>query len=244
MGKLNQVLAVEKGAKTRAHERLTAIYQQLQKGPLLSGLSKTYQPKDEEGERLPAETQVLQLRVAQCLKEVAESQSEVFDVTATKDTANCSAKADVVVDGKAILKDVPVTTLLYLEKELTGVHTLVSKLPTLDPSSVWHRDDTQDAYATDVIESVRTKKVPKNHVVALATKEHPEQVQVFTEDVIVGYWKKIEYSGALPADQKNAMLRRVETLQNAVKVAREEANQLEAPAVKIGKPVFDYLFAS
>jgi hypothetical protein len=241
MAKLNQIIAVEKGAKTRAHDRLTAIYQTLQKADLLTGLAKTYQPKDEEGEVLPPETKVLQVKVSESLKEVAESQAEVWDVTATKDYANCGAKADVVVDGKPLLKDVPVSHLLYLEKELVGIHTLISKLPTLDASRKWHFDREQDCYATDEVRTVRTNMVPRNHVLAEATEKHPAQVQVYNEDVVVGYWTKIDYSGALPVEQKNAILRRVEALQNAVKVAREEANQIEATPVKEGETIFRYL---
>ncbi len=243
MARLNQILAIEKGAKTRALERITEVYQKLQKPALLNGLSRTYQPLDEMGEKFPPEQQTLQLRVPECLAEVAASQTEVYDIIATKDVANRSAASDVLIDGKVFLKDMPVTTLLSLEKELLGLHTVVKKLPVLDSAQVWHKDPNADAYATDPVQTVKTKKIPKNHVKADATDKFPAQVEMFTEDVVVGYWTKIEFSGAISAEQRNAMLRRVESLQDAVKVAREAANQFEVTNVKIGKTIFDYLFA-
>ena len=84
----------------------------------------------------------------------------------------------------------------------------------------------------------------RNHVRAEATTKHPAQVDVYKEDVVVGYWKSIKYSGALPAVRLNELLGRVEKLQKAVKFAREEANSKEVQRKKIGKSVFEYLFAA
>lgn len=41
----------------------------------------------------------------------------MFDVVATQDFANCQAKADVMVEGRVLIKDAPVTHLLFLEKQ-------------------------------------------------------------------------------------------------------------------------------
>jgi hypothetical protein len=90
---------------------------------------------------------------------------------------------------------------------------------------------------------VRTKKVPRNHVKAEATEKHPAQVEVYHEDVVVGYWRTVKFSGALPAQRVNELLERVEKLQAAVKFAREDANGTEVTDQKPGKKVFDYLFA-
>ena len=51
-------------------------------------------------------------------------------VLATQDFANCQAKANVVVDGQTILKEVPVTHLLFLEKQLVDLRTFIDGLPT------------------------------------------------------------------------------------------------------------------
>jgi len=68
-------------------------------------------------------------------------------------------------------------------------------------------------------------------------------VEVYYEDVTVGHWRTIKFSGALPATRVNELLARVEKLQEAVKFAREEANNLEVEDVKTGEAVLSYLFA-
>lgn len=242
--KLNQIIAIEKGVKSTAFQELTEAHHQLQKPTLLSGISRTYQPRDEEGEQFPPEFTKVQVTAEAVVKDTAKILTKLFDVTATKDWANCVAKADVVVDGRAILKDVPATYLLFLEKQLVDLHTFVKKLPTLDPSETWSFDPSADCYVTDPVQTAKTKKVPRNHVKAEATEKHPAQVEVFHEDVVVGYWKTLKFSGALPATRVKELLGRVEKLQEAVKFAREEANGLEAPDKKTGDAVLGYLFGA
>lgn len=242
MQRLNQIIAVEKSIKARAHAELTEAHQQLQKPALLQGITRTYRPKDEEGERLPTESTRVQLRVETILAKVAQVLTELFDVTVTKEVTNCDALADVTVDGRVLLPQMPVTTLLFLEKQLVDLHTFVKKLPVLDPSESWLEDSAQNCFATEAVETVRTKKVPRNHVKAEATEKHPAQVDVYHEDIVVGYWRTVKFSGALPARRVATLLERVEKLQRAVKVAREEANQHEAETTEVGAKVFGYLF--
>jgi len=83
------------------------------------------------------------------------------------------ARADVVIDGQTIATDVPVTYLLFLEKQLVDLHTFVKKLPVLDAAESWVRDDSTDSWRTEAVRTIRTKKVPRNHVKAEATDKHP-----------------------------------------------------------------------
>lgn len=242
MAKLCQILAVEKSVKNKAHQGLTEIYQKMQKPALLAGISRSYTPKDDEGEKLPSESTKVQLFAGDVLKETTKIMTDLFDVTATKDYANCAAKTDVVIGDVVIAKAVPVTYLLFLEKKLVDVHTLVSKLPTLDPSEEWSLDPNVNCYASRSSETVRSKKVPKVLTKAPATDKHPAQVEVFQEDVGVGTWKTVKFSGALPAQRVADILERVERLQRAVKFAREECNSAEAEQVHVGEKVFKYLF--
>ncbi|MGI5285179.1 hypothetical protein ACQEVF_17845 [Nonomuraea polychroma] len=243
MAKLNQILAVEKGVKASSQRSVTDAYHTIQKAPLLSGLSRTYQPIDDEGEQLPPESTRVQVKGEQVLADVAKALTRLFDVTATKDWTNTVAKADVVVDGQTLIEQAPVTFLLFLEKQLTDLHTFVSKLPTLDPAETWTFDDNAEAWRTEQVKTTRTKKVPRNHVLAEATDKHPAQVQVFTEDIVVGYWTKTAFSGALPARRVNELLARVQKLQDAVKYAREEANGTDVEDQQVGDAVFAYLFS-
>jgi hypothetical protein len=241
--KLNQIIAIEKGTKSRSLQELTEAHHALQKPALLSGISRTYRPKDEEGEQLPSESTKVQIKAEDIIRDTVESLTRLFEVVATKDWANCKAKADVVVDGKKLLSDVPATYLLFLEKQLVDVHTFIKKLPVLDASETWTFDPSADCWATEPVQTVKTKKIPRNHVKAEATDKHPAQVEVYYEDITVGYWRTVKFSGALPARRVNELLARLEKLQEAVKFAREEANNMDVEDIKTGAAIFNYLFA-
>ena len=242
--KLSQIIAVEKGVKSDATRRVTDLHRDVQKAPLISGISRSYHPRDDEGDRLPPESTRVQVKADDVLAEVAGILTRLFDVTLTKDVANCTAAADVTVNGEPLLRGVPVTYLLFLEKQLTDVHTFVAKLPLLDPAEDWEDavDPVTGCWKTRPAQTVRSKKVPRNHEVAAATKEHPAQVQVYTEDVPAGDWTTVKFSGALPATRVRTLLDRVEELQRAVKYAREEANGTEVTDRKAGEIIFGHLF--
>ncbi len=242
MAKLNQIIAVEKGVKSRSFQDLTEAHQSVQKPALLVGLSRTYQPKDEEGEQLPPESTKVQIRAEDVLRQMGTTLTRLFDVTATKDATNCLATANVTVDDTVLLADVPVTYLLFLEKQLTDLHTFVKKLPVLDAAESWVFSDSADCWSTEPVRTIRTRKVPRNHVKAEATEKHPAQVEVYHEDIPVGYWTTVKFSGALPAKRVSELLDRVEKLQHAVKFAREEANSSEALDRRVGDKIFGYLF--
>lgn len=240
---LNQIIAIEKGVKSSSYSKLSEAHKKLQKPSLLSGLSRTYRPKDEEGDQLPSESTRVQVKAEEIIHTTSRELSKLFDVVATKDWGNTQAKANVEVDGQVLVENAPVTYLLFLEKQLTDLKTFIEKLPTLDPAEHWEYDEVQDCWATPPVETTRNKKVPRNHVKAEATEHHPAQVEVYQEDVIVGYWKTIKYNGSLPASRVNELLRRVEKLQKAVKYARAEANSMQVEKQKVGDKFFGYLFA-
>ena len=244
MSKLNQVIAVEKGVKTDTTNKLTKIYHSLQKLPPLQGISRSYRPKDEDGDRLPSESTLVQVRVEEVFRDISDTLTRLFDLTAVKDYTNTTAFADVMVEGETLLEHVPVTYLMFLEKQLTDLKTVLSHVPTLDPAENWHLDSNVGVYSTDPVETTRTKKVPRNHVKSPATDKHPAQVEMYYEDVVVGYWQTVKFSGAVPKQRVNQLLERVSKLQQAVKFAREQANGVEVTDVSVGRAVFDYLFAA
>lgn len=246
MTRLNQFLAIEKSAKAEGERSLTDAYQNLTKvDALFTGISREYQPRDEEGESLPGEKTEVKQTIAETLATVEKGMTRLFDVTLTKDVGNTTAKADVVVDGNTILADVPVTYLLFLEKKLVDFRTFVSKLPTLDPGKKWATDEALEdgVWASDARLTTKTKKIPRNHELAPATDKHPAQVQMYHEDVVVGDWTTIDFSGAVPASRRSELLERVTKLQDAVKQAREAANSIDVSDQHAGEKVFGYLFA-
>jgi hypothetical protein len=243
--KLNQIIAIEKGVKSRVQAVIDEIYKAIQKAPLFEGLERKYQPKDDEGDKLPGERKVVQARVADLLGTVRIAETELMNVTAQKEQANTLASAPVIVDGKTVLGPTPVTTLLFLEKRLTDWRTLVSKLPELDISEVWQFDADAGIYKTEPVQTHRTVKTQRPIVLYDATDKHPAQTQLITSDEIAGFWHTTRQSGAVPKSRKAELLERADKLLIAVKQAREAANALEAAdRVNVGGQIFEFLLTT
>lgn len=242
MAKLNQIIAVVNGKKTKTAKAVTDVYHNLQKPTLFEGIARSYRPSTEEGETFPPEKKLVQYKVKDALAEVRTALADLWDATATQDWANQKAVADVKVDGKTVLLKVPVTHLLFLEKQLTDIQTFVTKLPTLDTTEKWAFSEENDAFTSEETRTNKTKKVLRNHEKSPATDKHPAQVETYSEDVKVGEWATVKFSGAIQSKKKNEMLERVAKLQEAVKFAREEANNLEVESQGVAAPIFDFVF--
>lgn len=246
MTKLNQVVGLVVGAKQEANKRTAPLFHNLKVPALFVGLTQRYEPLEEGGEQLPDDNTKVQITVPEILDLFREPNSRMLDLISTAENANTEARADVTVDGETIIKDAPVTFLMqfqkFLEQEVRG---LVQAIPVLDPSQDWNPSATgrRGEYETDETKTHRTKKVAKPIVLYPATDKHPAQTQLVNEDVLAGYWHKKKFSGAVPAQRKDELLKRVETLIAAVSTAREAANDREVVDKPVGKQVFDYLFA-
>lgn len=242
MTKLNQVIAIEKGVKSRSYSAITEINKNL-KPEFFNGFTKTYQDKDEDGEKLPAESKRVQFTVPDVLRSVARSTSELMDVTAKKDWSNCTAKAPVMVDGVEIIPAAPVSYLLFLEKQLADMNTLAGNLPILDEGENWAKDANSGLFKANPTQTHRTKKVVKVLTLVQPTPEHPGQAQPYNEDIITGFWTNVKSSGAMPKPDKQRLLDRIEVLLRAVKEARESANMQDVvPTPNVGESIFNFLY--
>lgn len=242
MTKLHQLLAVAKDKKQWAQNALTGFYHQVQKPDPFNGITKVYRSKDEDGEALPGESQRVQLTAVALLRDLRHDLNFMYEVVGDIDRTNMTAAADIVIDNQVILANVPVATLLWLEKQLADMRTVFQKLPTLNPEFQWEVDETTGVWTTAERVTTRAKKIPRNHVKASATDKHPAQVEVYYEDQIVGTWHTRGLSGAMRAIEVKALQVRLEALRYAVKDARERANATEAQQLS-AVPVLDYLFA-
>ena len=241
---LHQILAVERGARTQAQRGLTEAYHVIQRANALAGLRRTYRPVEDNGEQLPPESTKVQTTVVEVIDHVIESLAPMFDLVAVRDKSTALAKASVVIGEQTLIHDAPVPYLLWLEKQLQDLETFIRKLPVLDPAEDWHEDPTREGvWATDAVETNRTKKLPRPVELAPATDKHPAQVQLAHEDVTVGRWETVKFSGAVPARQQQEMLRRVRMLAMAVKQAREQANSIQTVETEpIGATLLGYVF--
>lgn len=242
--KLNQLIAVLQSVKANASKSKTEVYQLAQKGALFQGLSRTYQPREEDGFTYPPESQKLTLKVEDLIDKFSTGLYEFINLAATQDCANTEAKASVRVEQRVIIPDVPVSYLLFLEKQLQDVKTFISSLPVLSIDKDWQHDPNRGCYITSPKETVKTKKITDFVVAYEATENHPAQIKEVSKDVVEGVWSLTEFSGALPQDRVNAMLRKVDILQKAVIQAREEANGMEVQQKQFASAIFGYLFDS
>jgi len=240
--KLNQVVAAEKTIKSQNYTKITEIDKKLKKPDLFSGFSRVYSPYEEEGEQYNPEYKKVQLRINDVLDEYCELHTDLIDITATKDDANCIAKSDIVVDGKVVAKNVCATTLLFLEKQLNDVRILVEDIPILNEAETWHYDSAVALHKTAPTTSIKTKKITKHIIVVPSTDKHPAVTDKVTEDVKEGTWEKIDESGAMLLVEKKEILKKVEKLALAVKAARESANMQDIIPVEIGKSLLNYIF--
>lgn len=243
MSKLNQIIAIEKGIKSRVYSTITELNKASQKPELFNGFVKTYRKKDEEGEEYPQERKKVQMKTEDSLDQISNALTELFDISATRDWANCHAVADVIINGEKLIENAPTPFLLFMEKQINDIRTFVENLPVLDESEDWLKDDNSGLYKTSAIPTHKTKKVQRPIVLSEATKEHPAQTQLITEDVTVGYWDTLKHSGALPAPRKKEIIERIEEFSKAVKFAREQANAAEVVKQQVGSKIFKFLLA-
>lgn len=238
---LNQVIAQENDVKKHAEDAVKETLSIFSKPQLVTGLQRTYEPKTDQDEPLPPETTEVQMTALDALNNLVSELTRLFDHTALKDWTNMSAMADVVVNGQTLISKAPAVYLLFLEKQLGMLESVIRKTPILDPSERWKQDGATDKWVTDPVKQNRTKKAYRSHILYEATKDHPAQVQAYTEDVVAGEWTTVKSSGAMRRPDQQAMLRRVRELQAAVKAAREEANTTEVDEHAVGEALLKYV---
>lgn len=245
--KLHQITALLKTVKGRVYTDVTNLHKEAQKPDAYAGFAKVFRKRDEDGEDFPPENKRVVMNAAEVLRKLAKLQTEAWDLTAAQDWANMKAKADIVVDGQVVLPGVPVTYLLYLEKQLVDVRTFIDKMPTLDDNREWLADPNSRLFRTERVTTHKTKKVQRAIVKYEAVIKDgvglPAQTEMISEDVIVGWWDSVLHSGALPVPRKEALLERVDKLIKAIKVAREFANDQVVDRHEVGSALFGYLLS-
>lgn len=244
---LGQVVAIQKDVLKSTTRQLTDAHHALQKPAMLEGLSREYQPRFEDGEQLPAEHQRVQATVKEMIDATRDALVRMFDATAARDYTNgpggpTEAAADVKVDGEVLIAKAPVPYLLWLEKQLTDLETFARKLPTHDPATDWTLESPRGVWKATPVQTSRTVQVPRANVIVPPTAQHPAQVQSYAENVVTGIWTLVKKTGAIPIAEQAALVDRIQKLQRAVHVAREEANRAEAIEPQVGARVLEFIF--
>lgn len=243
----HQIVAIVGDRKERWKKSSTEAYQLFQRTDQFSGFTRTYRPTREDEAQLPPENKRPQASVGGVLSKMKAAMISALDTVRTQDEGNMLARADLVLfdedsGNTETIKDIPATHLLFLEKQATDILTMAQAIPVLDNAEVWNLDQASGLYRTDPHGAIRTRKVPRVIVKYDATKEHPAQTEMITEDIPVGVFDTTRFSGAVPQTEKDRIVRRATIFAESVKKAREQANTVEVTDSKEGGQIYDFIF--
>lgn len=245
MGKLHELLAVEADRKKASERLVQESIKTFKKENLFSGAVKRTEMFDEDEQKVPDEVLKLETTVDENLQYSLEALVKYWDTVAQKDSSNMLATSDVIVDGKTILKDVPATTLLGMEKKINELRNLYNAIPTLPPGINWVSDTTHekaDVYrnANDLV-TFKTMKDTEYRTVAEPTKEHPAQVAQLNVTKNIGKFITTKWSGMITPYEKARRITNIERILSAIKKARQRANSAKTMDIKIGKAIMDFI---
>lgn len=250
MARLHELLAVEPELKGRKEKALSHASDLFQNQPqVFQGGIKTLEMFDDSRRNEEA--------AGQELTEVVTSVNEVLNETFTdveafwdgrlqKEATNQLAVADVIIEGEIVATQVPVTFLLSMEDELKEIRKLIEKIPVLNAAIAWEKDPQKgEFYWKASHPAVRNKtEQTVQHKVLVPAKDnggHPAQIHTWNENVPVGRYTSLPWSGMIPENEKRKMLAKVSALLNAVKQARQRANCQEIEDRHIGEKLLQYI---
>jgi hypothetical protein len=139
MAKLHELLAVDSNLKVQADKTRTELRKTFEgKRHLFAEKKIVTTPLAEGGQQTTEIQSEIQTTVTKELEWFGGHMAKAIDVSYQIGVANQAAKADIVLeDGTVLLKDVPATVLLELEKRVKEMMDLIQAIPTLDPAYDW-----------------------------------------------------------------------------------------------------------
>jgi len=247
--KLHEILAVLADLEGTAKKvREEAIITFLKKQNHFNGHHKTLKMFEEarkQEEEAAEEHRPLVTTVERKLGYIQKSQIKHYDTVLQQEATNQQAKADLVVDGEVLGENLPATFLLGMESRLKTLRAVFDSIPTLDPSTEWHKRKGNEAGVYTAVypeTSKRDEKAIKHQVLVPPTEQHPAQVEKWTENHTVGMYSVLKESGMISPAEKSQYLEKIDELIQATKKARQRANSTEVVKKSIGKKLFDYIF--
>jgi len=245
MAKLHELLAVEGDLEGTFKKILQETKKTFSDKPtFFLSWQRELKMFDSNAPEPPVERQEMVTTVYDKLKYNNMHTVNYFNAISQKERTNQNAKADLIIDGKAIAKDVPATLLLGLESRLKLLRQTYESIPTLAAGKKWEKDETlgKDIYVdSEPEEKFKTAKTFKHKVLYEATKDHPAQIEKWEEFENVGKYRQRVWSGMLSPSEKSLLLGRVDTVIRAVKKARQRANNTDVVDFTIGRIIIDYI---
>jgi hypothetical protein len=240
---LHTIVARQRGVATRVRDELTRLYHRAQHAESFLGRTRRFESDKEDVPSEAPETNVPPMTAERLIERVSKLLTESWDLAATRDRSNMDARADIVVGEDTLVSNVPVTTLMALEKQLVDLRTVFAAMPARDPAFEWVRAEGTTYFKTAPQEKVRPRKIVEGVVLYPHTERHPAQVKEASRDEIVGKTITVTFSGAMSLQEKESLIDRINELVDAVKEARTVANQVEVTDFRVAGPLLRHIFA-
>ena len=247
MGMLHQLLSCEGDLAQQSRNILDVecLNTFTKKEDLFDGVLKNYVSFDQNGEQIPPEKKELVTTVAEKLDYAKDAMIKAIDATISKEETNASgtAKAPLMLDDGTDFGTLSATSLIALEKYLVRIREVYKAIPTVDPARSWTKDATQARAIYVAPVETKFRSVEKLDVItkAVATDKFPAQTELVKYVVQVGKYETTYSTGRLQPIEKSNLLTKIDTLIQAVKQARQQANQAQVVNVKLGDKVFTYI---
>jgi len=243
--KQHEILAIEGTKEKVAKKLMKESLVTLKKDSLFKGQTRVLEMfKDEDKHLETTEHQELTSTVDENLDYLVDPIADWLDVVLIKERGNQVANADLEVDGQVLIKAVPATFLLGLEKKLIELRLVYEAIPTLAPGIKWI-PDTQDRkgvfISNDEVVSFKTKKDLEFKVAYEATKEHPAQIAQVQTEINIGKYRTSVKSGMMTPFEKATRLDRIDKLLAATKKARMRANNIDVANEHHCKALLDFI---
>lgn len=244
MSELHGVIAVLPSLKGTANQALTSVRTTFKnRQHQFGGHSKTYKPIEDSGQKEQPEEVPMTMTVGEELAHFKEQFTPFLDASYQVDITNTRAKADVILDGLE-LKDIPATFLLQFEKHITAMRQALGEVPVLDQKFNWTPDETlgKGVFRSREEITYKSKKQLQSKVLFEGDEHHPPEIEKWQEDVRIGEYTTQRFSGMITVQQKIALFRKLDKLQQAVKKARSQANKEEHSTDTVADQIFKYMF--
>jgi len=249
MGKMHELLAVEKDTVGRAHSIIEETIKTFKDKAVefYTGRIKTYAPFIEgDKDLVPPDTKELVDTVPAKLKYTFDTVGNEYDWLLQKETTNQGAKADLIVDGVMIGTNLPATFLLSLEHRLQKIRSVILNAPTIPNGMKWVEDSQKGKDIFKLAEPLvqyRTRKVSVPFVLHPGTDKHPPQVQKEEKTETIGSYTEMQWDSRVTSSYKSNLLERVDKLLTAVQKAIRKANDAEASTNTIGSKLFGFILS-
>jgi hypothetical protein len=246
---LGQIVGIHKTTRTQIQRDWDQVYHDLQRSELFNGFDKTHTPF-EGNLTQPAKSKRVQANATELVYGLQDLLTRLFDLEATKDSADTQARADVKVtqngNETVVLPNVPINHLLWLEKQAVHLLTVFRSIPVVSAAEDWQSSETLEwgKLRTPTEQTPSTKKAEHFEIIVPAADNngHPAAYEKVTQDIKSGDWYETKYTTAMLPNTKAALVNRTSLLLDGIKQAIVAANHLDVTDVKEGALIFGFLF--